>query len=120
MPICSSYGTQNSWLPHPLFAINLDNIHGSRHGSTTTTYDMDAEIDLRQFDSIFSNYGEGKDYLTHRTLYNVWAGQCCANDWFGWFAGGLEYGKLWKNDILSVFDGSMFQKIASNRAGNMT
>lgn len=90
MSVCSSYCTQANWLPHPLFAINVDNIHRSRHGSTTATYDMDAEIDLRRFDAIFWKYAEGEDYLTIRTLYNVWAGQCCANDWFGWFAGGLE------------------------------
>jgi hypothetical protein len=90
MAVCSSYGTQTSWLPHPLFAINLDNIHRSRHGSTTATYDFDDEIDMRRFEAIFDKYAEGRDYLTSRTLYNVWAGQCCANDWFGWFAGGLE------------------------------
>jgi hypothetical protein len=90
MAICSSYSTQANWLPHPLFAINIDNIHRSRHGSTTATYDLDAEIDMCRFDSIFDKYAGGKDYLTSRTLYNVWAGQCCANDWFGWFAGGLE------------------------------
>jgi hypothetical protein len=90
MALCSSYSTQANWLPHPLFAINVDKIHRSRHGSTTATYDLDAEIDVHRFDSIFTKYAEGKDYLTRRTLYNVWAGQCCANDWFGWFAGGLE------------------------------
>jgi hypothetical protein len=90
MAICSSYGTQASWLPHPLFAINVDNIHRSRHGSTTATYDFNDEIDMRRFDAIFDKYAKGKDYLTSRTLYKVWAGQCCANDWYGWFAGGLE------------------------------
>jgi hypothetical protein len=90
MAICSSYATQRSWLPHPLFAINIDNIHSNRHGSTTTVYDLNADIDMRRFDAIFDKYAEGKSYLTIRTLYNVWAGQCCANDWFGWFAGALE------------------------------
>jgi hypothetical protein len=90
MAICSSYSTQANWLPHPLFAINVDNIHRSRHGSTTGTYDLDAEIDMRRFDAIFAKYAEGRDYLTAGTLYDVWVGQCCANDWFGWFAGGLE------------------------------
>jgi hypothetical protein len=90
MAICSSYSTQTSWLPHPLFAINIDNIHRSRHGSTTATYDMDAEIDMRRFDAIFDKYADGKEYLTLLSLYDIWAGQCCANDWFGWFAGGLE------------------------------
>lgn len=90
MAICSSYCTQTSWLPHPLFAINLDNINCNRHGSTTGAYDMDAELDMRRFEAIFTKYANGKNYLTGRNLYDVWRGQCCANDWFGWFAGGLE------------------------------
>ncbi|KAL5114809.1 hypothetical protein ACEQ8H_007302 [Pleosporales sp. CAS-2024a] len=127
MAACSSYATQTSWLPHPLFAINIDNIHRSRHGSTTGTYDLEAEIDMRRFDAIFNKYADGKDYLTWKTLYGVWAGQCCANDWFGWFAGGLEWialyillwpqdGKLRKEDILGVYDGTIFSKIADQHA----
>jgi len=90
MAICLSYGTQTSWLPHPLFVINLDNIHRSRHGSTTATYDLNHEIEVCRFDSIFEKYAEGKDYLTVETLYNVWTGQRCALDLFGSFASGLE------------------------------
>lgn len=90
MALCSSYSTQSTWLPDPLLAINIDNIHCCRHGSTTATYDMDAEIDMRRVQAIFEKYVGGKDYLSWRTLYNIWAGQCCANDWFDWFAGGLE------------------------------
>lgn len=90
MALCSSYSTQSSWLPDPLFGINIDNIHNCRHGSTTAAYDMDAELDMRRFDAIFEKYADGKDYLDWKMLYRVWAGQCCANDWFGWFAGGLE------------------------------
>lgn len=101
MPMCSSYSTQTSWLPHPLFAINLNNINRNRHGSTTGAYDMDAELDMRRFDAIFNKYAEGKDYLTQRTMYNVWQGQCCANDFFGWFAGGLECMFIYRCDWIS-------------------
>ncbi|CAO2654708.1 Nn.00g114410.m01.CDS01 [Neocucurbitaria sp. VM-36] len=127
MPVCSSYSTQASWLPHPLFAINLNNISSSRHGSTTSTYDMDSELDMRRFNAIFQKYAEGKDYLTWRTMYNIWRGQCCANDFFGWFAGALEWiamyillwphdGRIKKDDILGVYDGSIFRQIANARA----
>jgi hypothetical protein len=90
MAICSSYSTQTSFLPHPFFAIYLDNINRNRHGSTTGAYDLDAELDTRRFDAIFEKYAGDRDYLTGRNLYDIWAGQCCANDFFGWFAGGLE------------------------------
>jgi hypothetical protein len=90
MAWCSSYSTQTSYLPHPFFAIYLDNVNRNRHGSTTGAYDLDAELDTRRFDAIFEKYAGGKDYLTWQTMYDVWSGQCCANDYFGWFAGGLE------------------------------
>jgi len=126
MAICSSYATQPSWLPHPMFAINLNNIHCSRHGSTTGAYDLDAELDVRRFDAIFNKYADGKDYLTLRTLYDIWRGQCVANDWFGWFAGGLEWiamyillwpqdGRMYKEDIRGVYDGTIFWSIAEHR-----
>lgn len=90
MAICASYNTHTSWIPHPLFAINIDNMNSNRHGSSTGTYDMDGELDERRFEAIFRKYADGKDYLTRRSVYNVWANQRCANDFFGWFAGGLE------------------------------
>ncbi|CBX93735.1 hypothetical protein IAQ61_003622 [Plenodomus lingam] len=127
MCMCSSYSTQTSWIPHPMFAINLDKIDCCRHGSTTGAYDLDAELDLNRFEAIFRKYAEGKDYLTLRTMYKVWRGQCCANDFFGWFAGGLEWvalyillwpqdGRLRKQDIQGVYDGSIFFEIAKARA----
>jgi peroxygenase len=89
MAWCSSYSTPISYLSHPLFAIYLDNVNRNRHGSTTGAYDLDAELDMRRFDGIFDKYAEGKNYLTLRAMYDVWSGQCCANDYFGWFAGGF-------------------------------
>lgn len=90
MAICASYNTQTSYIPHPLFAINLNNINSNRHGSSTGTYDMDGELDERRFESIFQKYAQGKDYLTMWSTYNVWRNQRCGLDVFGWFAGGLE------------------------------
>ncbi|KAL6710008.1 hypothetical protein ACN47E_009799 [Coniothyrium glycines] len=127
MALCSSYATQTSWLPHPMFAINLNNIHCSRHGSTTGAYDLDSELDTRRFEAIFDKYAAGKHYLTGQSLYEIWRGQCVANDWFGWFAGGLEWiamyillwpedGKMYKDDVRGVYDGSIFWKIAEERA----
>ncbi|RMZ72528.1 caleosin domain containing [Pyrenophora seminiperda CCB06] len=126
MAFCSSYSTQTSLLPHPFFAIYLDNITRNRHGSTTGAYDLDAELDTRRFDMIFEKYAEGEEFLTWRTMYGVWRGQCCANDWFGWFAGGLEWiaayvllwpqdGKMYKDEIRGIYDGTIFWKIAEAR-----
>ncbi|KNG50892.1 caleosin domain-containing protein [Stemphylium lycopersici] len=116
MAICSSYSTQPTYFLHPLFAINLHNINRGRHGSTTGAYDMDSELDTRRFDAIFEKYAGGKDYLTRRTMYDVWAGQCCANDFYGWFAGLLESGRIYKEDLRGVYDGTIFWKISEARA----
>ncbi|KAF1839514.1 Caleosin-domain-containing protein [Decorospora gaudefroyi] len=127
MAMCFSYSTQSSYLPHPLFAIYLDNVHRNRHGSTTGAYDLNAELDTRRFDAIFDKYAQGKEYMTWRTLYKVWSGQRCANDYFGWVAGGLEWiamyillwphdGRMYKDDIRGVYDGTVFWKIAEARA----
>jgi hypothetical protein len=94
MAICASYNTHTSYIPHPLFAINLNNINSNRHGSSTGTYDMDGELDERRFEAIFQKYAKGKDYLTMWTTYNVWRTQRCGLDLFGWFAGGLECEQL--------------------------
>lgn len=90
MAVCASYNTQTSYVPHPLFAINLDNINSNRHGSSTGAYDMGGELDERRFEAIFQRYARGKDYLTLWSTYNVWRNQRCGLDFFGWFAGGLE------------------------------
>jgi hypothetical protein len=62
-----------------LFAIYLDNVNRNRHGSTTGAYDLDAELDTRRFDAIFEKYAKGKDYLTWRTMYDVWVSCGCTN-----------------------------------------
>lgn len=90
MALAASYNTHTSWIPHPLFAINLNNINSNRHGSSTGTYDMDGELDERRFDAIFEKYAQGKDYLTIWSTFKVWHNQRCGLDFFGWFAGGLE------------------------------
>jgi hypothetical protein len=90
MALAASYNTQTSWIPHPLFAINLENINSNRHGSSTGTYDMYGNLDSGRFDAIFARYAQGKDYLTLWSTYEIWRKQCCALDFFGWFAGGLE------------------------------
>lgn len=90
IPACASYSTHTSYLPHPLFAINLDNINSNRHGSNTASYDMDGELDERRFDAIFDKYAQGQGFLTRGMLFDIWRGQRCGLDFFGWFAGGLE------------------------------
>jgi hypothetical protein len=90
MALAASYSTHTSWVPHPLFAINLNNINSNRHGSSTGTYDMDGNLDRHRFDAIFEKYAQGKDYLTLWSTYKIWRNQRCGLDFFGWFAGGLE------------------------------
>ncbi|KAF2129285.1 caleosin domain-containing protein [Dothidotthia symphoricarpi CBS 119687] len=128
LPLCASYNTQSTWIPHPLFAINIDNMAANRHGSSTGTYDMNGELDERRFEAVFEKYARGGEYLTGRDIWRVWKDRRCANDFFGWFAGGLEWvamyillwpedGKMSKADVRGVYDGSVFYRIAERRSG---
>lgn len=94
IPMFASYNTHTSYIPHPLFAINLNNINSNRHGSSTGTFDMDGELDDRRFEAIFQKYAQGEDYLTLRNAFSVWYGQRCGLDFFGWFAGAFECKKF--------------------------
>jgi hypothetical protein len=50
----------------------------------TGDHSSDIELDMRRFDDICEQYAKVKDYLTLQTMYNIWSGQCCANDYLGW------------------------------------
>lgn len=139
-----SYPTSSSWLPDPFFRIFLNKIHHDKHGSDTGTYDTEGRFVPQHFEDIFSKYAQGRDYLTVKDVANVWNGQRCIADpigwggaffeckwlhvvsvwWFGWLllVGTATYLLLWpedgrmmKEDIRGIYDGSLFYTIAARR-----
>jgi len=138
-----SYPTSSSWLPDPLFRINLNNVDRTKHGGDTGTYDNEGRYIPQKFEEIFSKYADGRDYLTFTDTVNMLRGQRNVNDIIGWggaifececwsrlgfggdmltLTGGATYLMLWpedgkmrKEDIRAVFDGSIFYVIAERR-----
>ncbi|KAH7119625.1 Caleosin related protein-domain-containing protein [Dendryphion nanum] len=122
-----SYPTSPTWLPDPFFRLYLKNAHRTKHGSDTGTYDAQGRFIPQKFEDIFSKYAEGRDYLTVQDVITMFQGQRCISDPIGWggfiFEWGVTYLMLWpedgrmkKEDIRGVYDGSIFYNIAAQRA----
>ncbi|KAK6829404.1 Zinc finger- ZZ-type [Apiospora arundinis] len=122
-----SYPSGDSILPDPLFRVYLRNIHKDKHGSDSGTYDHEGRFSPQHFHSIFVKYAEGRDYLTARDIWKMLKGQRVIMDPIGWFGAFFEWfatylmlwpedGKIWKEDIRRVYDGSIFHIMAQRRA----
>ncbi|KAG4262374.1 hypothetical protein FPRO03_10604 [Fusarium proliferatum] len=124
-----SYPTQSSLVPDPFFRIYIDNIHKDKHGSDTGTYDTEGRFIPQKFEDIFSKYAEGRDYLTIWDVSNLMKGQRLIADPIGWGGAFFEWlatyillwpddGRMMKEDIRGIYDGSLFYKVAARRASN--
>ncbi|KAI1392499.1 Caleosin-domain-containing protein [Hypoxylon trugodes] len=101
-----SYPTLSGWLPDPFFRGRFSPQH---------------------FEDMFAKYGEGRDYLTIWDVFDLLKGQRVIADPIGWFGAFFEWlatylmlwpadGKMTKEDIRGIYDGSIFYKIANRRA----
>ncbi|KAF2418937.1 caleosin domain-containing protein [Tothia fuscella] len=122
-----AYPTQKSWFPDPTLRIHLERIHHDKHGSDSNTYDHQGRFVPQHFEDIFAKYAEGRDYLTFWDLVKLWNGQRCIADPIGWGGALFEWlatylllwpadGKMYKEDIRAIYDGSIFHGIASKRS----
>ncbi|KAF1945719.1 caleosin domain-containing protein [Clathrospora elynae] len=121
-----SYPTCPTWLPDPFFRIYLKNVHKDKHGSDSGTYDHEGRFLPQKFEDIFSKYAEGRDYLTLEDVKKLLSGQRCLIDPVGWGGAMFEWtatyillwpedGRMMKEDIRGIYDGSVFYTIAARR-----
>lgn len=85
-----SYPTVPGYLPDPFFRIYLKNIHKTKHGSDTGTYDSEGRFVPQKFEDMFSKYADDKDFVTLRDVWNLLKGQRVVADPFGTTAAALE------------------------------
>ncbi|KIJ26208.1 hypothetical protein M422DRAFT_118426, partial [Sphaerobolus stellatus SS14] len=116
-----SYPTIPGWLPDPFLRIHIIRGHRAVHGSDTRAFSHEGELDNERFEKIF-NFGE-KDSLTIGEVFALIHGDMNPFDLFGTVAGIFEWGTtyllLWpedgrlkKEDIRGIMDGTLFHKLA--------
>jgi len=120
-----SYPTSHSWIPSPLFPINIDMMHRTKHGSDSEVFDTEGRFVPQKFEEIFSKYDkENKGGLSWRDIQDMVYGNMNVNDFVGWIAERLEWwttyllckderGIVTKEKIRGIYDGSIWAVIAA-------
>nr|XP_043624326.1 probable peroxygenase 4 [Erigeron canadensis] len=114
-------------LPNLLFPIEIQNINMAKHGSDSGVYDSHGRFVTAKFEEIFRKHARtNKDGLTSEELDEFVKGNREPKDYGGWIGGLSEWkilyylakdkdGLLKKETIRSVYDGSLFQKMAEEQ-----
>ncbi|RGB43761.1 Caleosin related protein [Rhizophagus diaphanus] len=120
-----SYPTQKSWIPilgNPLFNVYVDTLSKAKHGSDSETFDTEGRFVPEKFEEVFSKYDrDNKGGLSLKDITQVIRGNANVFDPFGWTSAVFEWGTLYllcekdgivyKEDVRSCYDGSLFFKM---------
>ncbi|KAK1763165.1 Caleosin related protein-domain-containing protein [Phialemonium atrogriseum] len=117
-----------SFVPDPLFRVYVGGIHKAKHGSDSGVYDTEGRFVPQKFEDLFSKWDkEGGGSLTFMELFSMIHGNRLVADPFGWGASILEWvttwllvqqrGRVYKEDLRQVYDGSIFWRIREARRG---
>ncbi|KAL6505847.1 putative peroxygenase 4 [Orobanche hederae] len=110
------------------FPIEVKNIQMAKHGSDSGVYDKEGRFVSKKFDEIFSKHARTvPDALTSKELKNLLKSNREPKDYSGWLAGYTEWkilyslckdeqGLLQKDTVRAVYDGSLFERLAKEKA----
>ncbi|KAL4879955.1 Caleosin related protein-domain-containing protein [Aspergillus karnatakaensis] len=123
-----SYPTRlaHSYLPDPRFRVYVDSIYKAKHGSDSGVFDNEGRFVPQAFEDLFAKYDKDRDgALGFWEVFEMMHGNRYAGDPFGWGAAFFEWGTTWlliqkegkvyREDLQGVYDGSIFWKIAKAR-----
>ncbi|KAJ5040456.1 uncharacterized protein L3040_006112 [Drepanopeziza brunnea f. sp. 'multigermtubi'] len=120
------------WLPDPFFRIHIAQVHKDKHGSDSGTYDAEGRFVPQKFEDIFAKYASGdKQGITLKEVFDYMKGQRLYADPAGWGAAAFEWiatwfllwpedGRMKKDDIRRIYDGSIFFEIAERRRNKIS
>jgi len=122
-----SYPTVSGILPDPFFRIFLKRVHKANHGSDSGAYDKEGRFIPQKFEDIFAKYATGdKQSISASEIWDYFKGQRGVMDPIGWAGGIFEWlitwvllwpedGRMKKEDIRKIYDGSLLFEIAAKR-----
>ncbi|OQV04849.1 hypothetical protein CLAIMM_09671 [Cladophialophora immunda] len=132
IPLLFSYATQprrkhpGCAKRDPRFGICVRNIHQAMHTSDSGVFDHAGHFHRDRFDAMFSRFdASGRGYLTTAEFFSLWDGNRSPGDPGGWLYGFFEMlttwlliqrrGRVYKDQLLGCYDGSLFFKIRESR-----
>lgn len=122
-----SQKTRPGRFPSLLFPIEIKNIAKAKHGSDSGVYDTEGRFVQSKFEEIFSKHAHtNPNYLTNKELDEMLKANRDPKDYGGWLAAFVEWkvlyslckdknGLLQKDTIRGVYDGSLFEKMETEK-----
>jgi peroxygenase len=115
--------------PRPTSRVRLDRVHRGKHGSDSGIYDEEGRFNEERFARLFDRYDrDGDGALDKRELITHWRADRNAYDPVGQVAAFFEFvltymiaaegGKITKETLRALYDGSLFYEIEARRAGS--
>jgi len=110
------------------FPIEVKNIQKAKHGSDSGVYDTEGRFVPSKFEEIFGKYARlNSNALTSDELMGMVKANRVPKDYGGWLGSYVEWkilyvlckdkkGLLHKDTIRAVYDGSLFEKMAEEKA----
>jgi peroxygenase len=111
----------------PPFSINLANVNRAKHGSDTGLYDEEGAFDEAKFEALFDKFdkdGDGalswSEFLARaraqRDIYDPFGSIATVLEFAATYLIAAEDGKLSKEMMRGVYDGTLFEKVEAQVA----